>query len=161
MIVFKCPDETMSREIRPEMECVYHMCSPNLDAGHEVDVRDLRFADGTFDITVDKSKSVLVSCQEELRTHKGTMDAMTTTKGDVWVDNLATIFSIKPRLQGPPERVFSDCNKESDETLRQVLPFIHVSSLLIEGWGTRERVSPSTCHLDSHTSSYGTSGDLL
>lgn len=41
------------------------MCSPNLDAGHEVDVRDLRFADGTFDITVDKSKSVLVSCQEQ------------------------------------------------------------------------------------------------
>ena len=140
---------------------MYHMCSTNLDAGHEMDVRDLRFADGTFDITVDKSKSVLSLAKNKLRTHKGTMDAMMTTKGDVWVDNLATIFSIKPRLQDPPERVFSDCNKEADETLWQILPFIHVSLLLIEGWGTRERVPPSTCHLDSHTSSYGTSGDLL
>lgn len=135
---------------------------------HQTLMQGMRWTCGTYGLQTEPSTLRLTKvnpfwslAKNKLRTHKGTMDAMTTTKGDVWVDNLATIFSIKPRLQGPPERVFSDCNKESDETLRQVLPFIHVSSLLIEGWGTRERVSPSTCHLDSHTSSYGTSGDLL
>ncbi|PPQ91499.1 hypothetical protein CVT25_013756 [Psilocybe cyanescens] len=41
---------------RPEMEW------------YEMDVRDLAFADGTFDVAIDK----------------GTMDAMMTAKGDVW-----------------------------------------------------------------------------
>ena len=30
------------------------ICSSNLYAGHEMDVRDLQFADGTFDVAVDK-----------------------------------------------------------------------------------------------------------
>ncbi|KAJ7142692.1 S-adenosyl-L-methionine-dependent methyltransferase [Mycena epipterygia] len=38
------------------------------NAGLEMDVRDLQFADGTFDIVIDK----------------GTMDAMMTANGDVW-----------------------------------------------------------------------------
>ncbi|KAF8623206.1 hypothetical protein AX15_006444 [Amanita polypyramis BW_CC] len=41
---------------RPEMEW------------HEMDVRDLKFESGTFDVAIDK----------------GTMDAMMTAKGDVW-----------------------------------------------------------------------------
>lgn len=43
-------------QVRPEMEW------------HEMDVRDLKFGDGTFDVAIDK----------------GTMDAMMTAKGDVW-----------------------------------------------------------------------------
>ncbi|KAL9713577.1 hypothetical protein Ac2012v2_003188 [Leucoagaricus gongylophorus] len=79
------------KQIRPEMEW------------HEMDVRDLQFADGTFDVAVDK----------------GTMDAMMTAKGSVW---------------DPPGQVVRDCNKEVDETLRQVfLPFIYAGSFLIEG----------------------------
>ncbi|KAH0582790.1 hypothetical protein H2248_010700 [Termitomyces sp. 'cryptogamus'] len=60
---------------RPEMEW------------HLMDVRDLQFDDDSFDFAIDK----------------GTMDAMMTTKGDVW---------------NPPEQVILDCNKEVDETLR-------------------------------------------
>jgi len=52
-----------------------------------MDIRDLRFEDMSFDVTIDK----------------GTMDAMMTTKGDVW---------------NPPQQVIDDCNKEVDETLR-------------------------------------------
>ncbi|KAI0333851.1 S-adenosyl-L-methionine-dependent methyltransferase [Cubamyces sp. BRFM 1775] len=43
-------------ESRPEMEW------------HEMDIRDLKFEDGTFDVAIDK----------------GTMDAMMTAKADVW-----------------------------------------------------------------------------
>lgn len=43
-------------EARPEMEWL------------EMDVRDLKFEDGTFDVAIDK----------------GTMDAMMTAKADVW-----------------------------------------------------------------------------
>lgn len=37
-----------------------------------MDVRDLQFPDGAFDVAIDK----------------GTMDAMMTSKGDVWVTRL-------------------------------------------------------------------------
>ena len=37
--------------------------------GHEMDVRDLKFDPASFDVAIDK----------------GTMDAMMTAKGDVWV----------------------------------------------------------------------------
>ena len=37
--------------------------------------------------------------------HSGTMDAMMTTKGDVW---------------DPPQQIIDDCTKEVDETLRSV-----------------------------------------
>ncbi|KAJ3732090.1 S-adenosyl-L-methionine-dependent methyltransferase [Lentinula guzmanii] len=43
-------------ELRPEMEW------------HEMDVRDLKFDDNSFDVAIDK----------------GTMDAMMTVKGDIW-----------------------------------------------------------------------------
>ena len=48
---------------------------PNLtvtNLGHEMDVRHLSFDDESFDVAIDK----------------GTMDAMMTVKGDVWVSGL-------------------------------------------------------------------------
>ncbi|TFK26215.1 S-adenosyl-L-methionine-dependent methyltransferase [Coprinopsis marcescibilis] len=63
------------QETRPEMEW------------HEMDVRDLKFEDRFFDVAIDK----------------GTMDAMMTSKGDVW---------------DPPKQVIEDCTKEVQETLR-------------------------------------------
>ncbi|KAF8074922.1 S-adenosyl-L-methionine-dependent methyltransferase [Lyophyllum atratum] len=63
------------QNLRPEMEW------------HEMDVRDLQFDDNSFDVAIDK----------------GTMDAMMTSKGDVW---------------DPPEQVIQDCTKEVDEALR-------------------------------------------
>jgi hypothetical protein len=39
------------------------------ELGLEMDVRHLQFGDGSFDVAIDK----------------GTMDAMLTSKGDVWV----------------------------------------------------------------------------
>ncbi|EAU90311.1 hypothetical protein CC1G_08993 [Coprinopsis cinerea okayama7 len=47
---------TRHSETRPKMEW------------HEMDVRDLKFEDGSFDVAIDK----------------GTMDSMMTAKGDVW-----------------------------------------------------------------------------
>ncbi|KAF9778306.1 S-adenosyl-L-methionine-dependent methyltransferase [Thelephora terrestris] len=64
---------------RPEMEWVV------------ADVRELPFDAGTFDIALDK----------------GTMDAMMTTKGDIWE---------------PPEQVIQDCNREVDDALRVLRP---------------------------------------
>lgn len=44
--------------------------------GHEMDVRDLKFDDSSFDVAIDK----------------GTMDAMMTAKGDIWVCQLLRIL---------------------------------------------------------------------
>jgi len=63
------------QNLRPELEW------------HEMDVRDLQFDNESFDIAIDK----------------GTMDAMMTTKGDVW---------------DPPKQVVDDCTKEVDEAIR-------------------------------------------
>jgi len=47
--------------IRPEMECTRiilmssSVCSSRL-AGHEMDVRDLQFADESFDVAIDKGE---------------------------------------------------------------------------------------------------------
>ncbi|KAI0079344.1 S-adenosyl-L-methionine-dependent methyltransferase [Panus rudis PR-1116 ss-1] len=62
-------------KLRPEMEWL------------EMDVRDLRFDSGSFDFAIDK----------------GTMDAMMTSKGDVW---------------DPPEDVIDSCDREVNEVLR-------------------------------------------
>lgn len=49
----------------------------------------------------------------------------------IWVQ-LTELNQVKSRLQDPPEQVIHDCNKEVDETLRQVFPsFMQV--VLIEG----------------------------
>ncbi|PBK72505.1 S-adenosyl-L-methionine-dependent methyltransferase [Armillaria solidipes] len=58
-----------------------------------MDVRELEFADDHFDVAIDK----------------GTMDAMMTAKGDVWV---------RFTEADPPEQVVSDCTKEVDEVIR-------------------------------------------
>ena len=47
-----------------------------MDVGHEMDVRDLKFDEASFDVAIDK----------------GTMDAMMTTKGDVWVSRICVLF---------------------------------------------------------------------
>ncbi|CAL1714250.1 unnamed protein product [Somion occarium] len=65
------------QQLRPEMQWL------------EMDVRDLKFESGSFDFALDK----------------GTMDAMMTTKGDVW---------------DPSEDVVESCNKEVDEVLRVI-----------------------------------------
>ena len=53
----------------------------------------------------------------------GTMDAMMTSKGDVWVVQ----YSQQERLllsmvQNPPEENIANCNKEVDEVLRVLQP---------------------------------------
>lgn len=71
------------------------------------------------------------------------MDAMMTTKGDVWVgsplyDILRRSVLICP--QDPPQQVIDDCTKEVDEVLRFVGP--HLSSTLrnlIIVWFSRAR----------------------
>ncbi|KIM44617.1 hypothetical protein M413DRAFT_442578 [Hebeloma cylindrosporum] len=69
-----------------QMQKRHSQCRPEME-WREMDVRDLAFEDESFDVAIDK----------------GTMDAMMTTKGDVW---------------DPPHQVIHDCNKEVDETLR-------------------------------------------
>jgi hypothetical protein len=53
-----------------------------------MDVRKLEFADATFDMAIDKgtfdSGRRIGICSDVLLT-QGTMDAMMTSKGDVWV----------------------------------------------------------------------------
>ena len=62
-------------QIRPEMECtlpLLHKASLYIEyslSGHEMDIRNLSFQADSFDVAIDK----------------GTMDAMMTAKGDVWV----------------------------------------------------------------------------
>ncbi|KAJ9114000.1 hypothetical protein QFC22_005818 [Naganishia vaughanmartiniae] len=62
-------------ELRPDMRW------------EEMDIRDLKFEEGDFDIVLDK----------------GTMDAMLTSKGDVW---------------NPPEEDVQNCRKEVEEAVR-------------------------------------------
>ncbi|GHJ90055.1 hypothetical protein NliqN6_6457 [Naganishia liquefaciens] len=62
-------------ELRPDMQWL------------EMDIRDLKFNEGDFDVVLDK----------------GTMDAMLTSKGDVW---------------NPPEEDVQNCRKEVEEAVR-------------------------------------------
>lgn len=71
--------KTRHEQVRPEMEW------------HEMDIRNLTFESDSFDVAIDK----------------GTMDAMMTSKGDVW---------------DPPEDVVESCNREVDEVLRVLRP---------------------------------------
>ena len=60
--------------------------------GLVMDIRDLTFDEGTFDIVIDKGKPFRVSNRGPFGlTHDiriGTMDAMMTAKGDVWVGSI-------------------------------------------------------------------------
>ncbi len=55
-----------------------------------MDIRDLKFEDGSFDVAIDKGDSLLrlafpmMTRQPEADTRAGTMDAMMTAKADVW-----------------------------------------------------------------------------
>lgn len=50
-----------------------------------MDVRELAFENGTFDVAIDKGiiQNLVNHFLSDL--HQGTMDAMMTAKGDVWV----------------------------------------------------------------------------
>ena len=50
-----------------------------------MDIRKLEFEDGGFDVAIDKGILSLVGRRSDSLTCPGTMDAMMTTKGDVWV----------------------------------------------------------------------------
>lgn len=77
-----------------------------------MDVRTLSFDDATFDVAIDKGKGALIVHLQDLKGRwTGTMDAMMTTKGDLW---------------NPPAEVVENCNKEVDETLRQVVNIINL-----------------------------------
>ena len=62
-------------ESRPNMDCEWNLMESHQGKlkyarlGYEMDVRDLKFDDASFDAAIDK----------------GTMDAMMTVKGDIWV----------------------------------------------------------------------------
>ena len=70
-----------------------------------MDVRDVAFDAGTFDVAIDK----------------GTMDAMMTAKGDVWVCQLPShwiLSFISLSMKDPPEEVVRDCTDEVNEVMR-------------------------------------------
>ncbi len=53
-----------------------------------MDIRDLKFADNVFDVAIDKGMHTECWSTNALETNRrssGTMDAMMTSKGDVWV----------------------------------------------------------------------------
>jgi EEF1A lysine methyltransferase 4 len=88
-----------------------------------MDVRDMTFDDKTFDIAIDKGKPFVFQTVVGLTMHVriGTMDAMMTAKGDVWVR--FTIRNIMHESliicqQDPPQQVLDDCTREVDEVLR-------------------------------------------
>ena len=56
-----------------------------LSTGLVMDIRNLEFEDDSFDVAIDKGILSLVGRRSDSLTCPGTMDAMMTTKGDVWV----------------------------------------------------------------------------
>ena len=71
-----------------------------------MDVRNLTFEDGTFDIAIDKGKHFPVRFRltDDMHNFIGTMDAMMTAKGDVWVGFLCITTSLA-RISSPAYRI--------------------------------------------------------
>lgn len=76
--------------------------------GVVADVRELPFDDGTFDVALDKgSNTFSIPVPSFRHPFPGTMDAMMTTKGDVWVamvDPTFTLFLKSTRFRTPQSR---------------------------------------------------------
>ena len=73
-----------------------------LSPGLVMDIRNLEFEDGSFDVAIDKGILNLVGRRSDALTCPGTMDAMMTTKGDVWVRlshhaGLSIVITASPR----------------------------------------------------------------
>lgn len=76
-VLWRCHQANVGKEPRTQQYDVwgyYHLFTLNTEiviclTGLEMDVRKLQFESGSFDVCIDK----------------GTMDAMMTSKGDVWV----------------------------------------------------------------------------
>ncbi len=60
-----------------------------------MDVRRLAFETGSFDIAIDKGKSQKLPFDQRVPhlLYPGTMDAMMTAKGDVWVRRIYPLSS--------------------------------------------------------------------
>lgn len=97
------------QESRPSMTCAFLVISVinylKTFSGLEMDVRTLQFEDASFDVAIDKGQEEFASLLllDFGFPRSGTMDAMMTTKGDIW---------------DPPEEVINNCNSEVDETVR-------------------------------------------
>lgn len=69
-----------------------------------MDIRDLAFDSGAFDVAIDKGRK-----DKSPRPHtsdsasSGTMDAMMTAKGDVWVSTYR--LSVRHPVDRPPNRI--------------------------------------------------------
>ena len=110
-----------------------------------MDIRDLTFDDGTFDVAIDQGRRLAFQTVAPLGSHMhiriGTMDAMMTAKGDVWV----RFTVLQHHVRDPPslptglsatDHIIDDCTREVDE----VLPFDHYHLFnLAVAWFSRFR----------------------
>lgn len=94
----------------------------------EMDILDLQFEDGSFDLVIDKGKQdhtpVRADVQEQwskLETFELelilTNSALLTTKGDPWVRLLFHRLNVLTS-QNPPEKDIKTCTREITEALR-------------------------------------------
>ena len=92
-----------------------------------MDTRDLTFDDGTFNVTIDQGKRLasqtVAPLGSPMHIRIGTIDAMMTARGDVWV--LFTV--LQHHVRDPPSlptgpsatgHIIDDCTREVDEVLR-------------------------------------------
>jgi len=90
-----------------------------------MDVRDLQFADGTFDVAVDKGNRPFWShVGSKFWLHKGMMDAMMTAEGSVWASSLQSVSNQESRIHMDKSSVIV-IRKWMRLFRRSSLPFVH------------------------------------